>query len=86
MINDLAEARYHLTAVESMNGGHKPEGDHIAEKMRAKYSPKELEAMSPDDRIDHIRMDVENVWRMSDNEHRKKLKENLATWSNKLTM
>lgn len=47
---------------------------------------RDMSSMTPDERLNHLKMDVETMWKDATPEQRKRLKESLTKWSASLTV
>lgn len=46
----------------------------------------DMTTMTPDEQLNHLKMDVETMWRDATPEQRKRIKESLTKWSTTLTV
>ena len=46
----------------------------------------DMSAMTPDEQLNHLKTDVETMWRDATPEQRKRIKESLTKWSTTLTV
>lgn len=47
---------------------------------------RDMSSLTPDERLTHLKMDVETMWQEATPEQRKRIKENLTKWSTALTV
>ena len=96
MIHHLAEAEkccweacYYKTVVKAMKEGDDREdrdwgGDMGSDGGTLQHG--DMTTMTPDEQLNHLKMDVETMWRDATPEQRKRIKESLTKWSTTLTV
>lgn len=96
MIHHLAEAEkccweacYYKTVVKAMKEGDDREdrdwgGDMGSDGGTIQHG--DMTTMTPDEQLNHLKMDVETMWRDATPEQRKRIKESLTKWSTTLTV
>lgn len=62
-------------------GGTIQHGDMTGMRMT-----RDMSSMSPDEQLNHLKMDVETMWRDATPEQRKRIKDSLTKWSTTLTV
>ena len=63
------------------DGGTIQHGDMTGMRMT-----RDTSSMTPDEQLNHLKMDVETMWRDATPEQRKRIKESLTKWSTTLTV
>lgn len=101
MIHRLAEAEkycweacYYKTVVKAMKEGDDQEGrdeDDDEEwiehgDMTGMRMTRDMLTMTPDEQLNHLKTDVETMWKDATPEQRKRIKESLTKWSTTLTV
>lgn len=92
MIHHLAEAEkccweacYYKTVVKAMKEDDDREGrDEDEDEEWIEHD--DMTTMTPDEQLNHLKMDVETMWRDATPEQRKRIKESLTKWSTTLTV
>lgn len=62
-------------------GGTIQHGDMTGMRMT-----RDMSSMTPDEQLNHLKMDVETMWKEATPEQRKRIKESLTKWSTTLTV
>lgn len=96
MIHHLAEAEkccweacYYKTVVKAMKEGDDREGRDWGGDMGSDggtIQHGDMTTMTPDEQLNHLKTDVETMWRDATPEQRKLIKESLTKWSTTLTV
>lgn len=96
MIHHLAEAEkccweacYYKTVVKAMKEGDDREGRDWGGDMGSDggtIQHGDMTTMTPDEQLNHLKTDVETMWRDATPEQRKRIKESLTKWSTTLTV
>lgn len=93
MIHHLAEAEkccweacYYKTVVKAMKEGDDREDRDEDEDDGGTLQHGDMTTMTPDEQLNHLKMDVETMWRDATPEQRKRIKESLTKWSTTLTV
>lgn len=63
------------------DGGSFQHGDMTGMRMT-----RDMSSMTPDEQLNHLKMDVETMWKEATPEQRKRIKESLTKWSTTLTV
>ena len=94
MIHHLAEAEkccweacYYKTVVKAMKeGDDREDRDEDEDDDEEWIEHDDMTTMTPDEQLNHLKMDVETMWRDATPEQRKRIKESLTKWSTTLTV
>lgn len=62
-------------------GGTIQHGDMTGMRMT-----RDMSSMTPDEQLNHLKMDVETMWKEATPEQRKRIKDSLTKWSTTLTV
>lgn len=94
MIHHLAEAEkccweacYYKTVVKAMKeGDDREDRDEDEDDDEEWIEHDDMTTMTPDEQLNHLKTDVETMWRDATPEQRKRIKESLTKWSTTLTV
>lgn len=94
MIHHLAEAEkccweacYYKTVVKAMKeGDDREDRDEDDDEYEEWIKHGDMSTMTPDEQLNHLKTDVETMWKDATPEQRKRIKESLTKWSTTLTV